>query len=621
VCGIFGYVGPRPVVPVLLDGLRRLEYRGYDSAGVAVQAPGGLVVAKRRGRVAALAEALGEAPGPQGLGAGIGHTRWATHGSPSDANAHPHADEAGRIALVHNGIVENHAALRAELAARGHTLASETDSEAVVHLVEEALHRLQAAAGDGQAVAPFLRAAVQQAVQRLRGSFALAVLAPDAPVVVGVRHEAPLVVGLGEGEAFLASDVTALLPYTRDVLVLEDGEIAELTPEGATLYGFDGRRRPHRPPERVAWDADAAERGGYAHFMLKEIHEQPRAARDTLRGRLGSRGPELPELAPWEGGTPERVVLLGCGTAHHAGLVARAWLERWARLPAEAALGSEFRYQEPLLAAGTWAVAVSQSGETADTLAAARHARSLGAPTLAVVNVVGSTLAREADAALYTRAGPEIAVASTKAYTSQLLVLALLALWAAARRGAPPEALAARQEALAVVPDLLAGALALEPAAEALGVRLAAHEHVFYLGRGLDWAAAVEGQLKLKEVSYVHAEACPAGELKHGTLALVAPGTPVVALATQPHLAAKTAANLAEVRARGGWVAALATPTTRDAVAPHADEVLVLPEAPDPDLAPVVAAVPLQLVAYHAARARGLDVDRPRNLAKSVTVE
>jgi glucosamine--fructose-6-phosphate aminotransferase (isomerizing) len=626
VCGIVGYVGGRRALPVLLDGLRRLEYRGYDSAGVALQGDDAVVVCKRAGRVEALAAMLADGAGGGACGAraGIGHTRWATHGGPSDENAHPHADEGLRVAVVHNGIIENHAALRAALQARGHAFRSDTDSEVVAHLIDEAL----GAAADRSPAAPrtALREAVAAAVRQLQGSFALVALARDDPeALVGVRQATPLVIGLGDGEHYLASDVTALLPYTRRMLVLQDGEIAEVRPQGVSLFDFAGRPLPPRVPERIAWDVAQAERGGYAHFMRKEIDEQPEALAAALRGRLTPEGPALEELEAVAAGqalaSAERVVLLGCGTAFHAGLVGRSLLERWALLPAEVEVASEFRDRPPLLGPGTVAVAVSQSGETADTLAALREARARGAATLAVVNVVGSSIARAADAVLYTRAGPEIAVASTKAYTTQIALLSLLAQWTALRRraagqdAAPPPALA-----LESLPQLVRQALGLEARVQALAVRLAAHSHCFFIGRGLDWAAAVEGQLKLKEVSYLHAEAYPAGELKHGALALVEAGTPVVALLTQPRLAQKTASNVAEVRARGGWVLAVTTPSLSSAVEDLAAEVLQLPETP-PELAPAVAAIPLQLLAYHAAVARGCDVDRPRNLAKSVTVE
>ena len=614
-CGIVGYVGERPALPILLDGLRRLEYRGYDSAGVALQVANGQVrLEKRVGRVATLAAALSGADDHVAEArAGIGHTRWATHGRPSDRNAHPHSDERLDVAVVHNGIVENYRELRAELQERGHRLASDTDSEVIAHLVEERL----AAGAD-------LLAAVCAAVGALRGSFALVVLSARFPdFLVGVRHQTPLVVGHDPEGAYLASDIAALLPHTREVTVLEDGEIVAVTPSGLQLYDFDGAPRPGRPPRRISWDAGAAERGGYAHFMRKEMHEQPQALAESLRGRIGADGPRLeldgPAVDALRGAG--RALLLACGTAYHAGLVGRSLLEAWAKLPSFADLGSEFRYRDPLVFANDVAIAVSQSGETADTLAALAQARERGAYSIAVANVVDSTIARAAQAALYTCAGPEIAVASTKAYTTQIAVLSLLALQAAALRDSLPRAEVAEWAArIGNLPEWAGEALALEPRIQEVANWLAGREHCFFIGRGLDWALALEGQLKLKEVSYLHAEAYAAGELKHGTLALVAEGTPVLALFTQPHLAEKMASNVAEVRARGGHVIALAVPELAALAAPLAEELVQLPAVPAP-LAPAVAAIPLQLLAYHTAVARGTDVDKPRNLAKSVTVE
>jgi glucosamine--fructose-6-phosphate aminotransferase (isomerizing) len=614
-CGIVGYVGADSALPILLDGLRRLEYRGYDSAGVALQvADGGVRLEKRAGRVAALAEALASPDRHlEAARTGIGHTRWATHGRPSDRNAHPHGDERLEVAVVHNGIIENHAQLRAALAARGHHLLSDTDSEVVAHLIEEQMRP------DGDLVR-----AVQRAVGDLRGSFALVVLSRHAPdLLVGVRHQTPLVVARGGDGAFLASDISAILPHTREVTVLEDGEIAAVTPDAIRLFDFAGAALPARPPRRIAWDAAAAERGGYAHFMLKEIHEQPDALAASLRGRIGAEAPrlELDAAATRALREARRALLLGCGTAYHAGLVGRALLETWARVPSEADLGSEFRYREPIIDPQTLAIAVSQSGETADTLAALQQARTQGAFGLAVANVVDSSIARAADGALYTCAGPEIAVASTKAYTTQIAVLSLVALQAAALRGAlPAPELAAWTEQVGNLPQWAEEVLATEPQVRQIAEWLAGRQHCFFIGRGLDWAVAMEGQLKLKEVSYLHAEAYAAGELKHGTLALVTDGTPVMALFTQPHLAEKMASNVAEVRARGGHVIGLAVPELAALAAPLCEQVVALPAVPAP-LAPAVAAIPLQLLAYHTAVARGTDVDKPRNLAKSVTVE
>ncbi len=660
-CGIVGYVGERQAVSVLLDGLKRLEYRGYDSAGLALGGLGGrLSVEKRAGRVENLAEAVARADGRWAAArCGIGHTRWATHGSPNDANAHPHADEAGRIALVHNGIIENHGELRRELQARGHAFRSETDSEVLVHLLEEALADAPAVrsggcapggppAGPGQGedttagprtgearavpaegaedrgpgAGDRLRRALAAVLPRLRGSFALAVLWEGEPdVLVGVRQQTPLIVGVAAREHFLASDVAALLPYTHDVVVLEDGEVVELRPGSARLFAFDGAPLPGRPPQTIAWDAAAAERGGYAHFMRKEIDEQPAALGQTLAGRLGPAGPHLAELDDLDLAEARAVTLVACGSAHHAALVGAALLEAWARVPAVADVASEFRYRDPLVSPGDLAIAVSQSGETADTLAALREARARGALGVALVNVVGSAIAREADAAVYTLAGPEISVCSTKAYTTQIELLSVLALQVAAARRALPEAEVARWAAeIARLPGWAAEALGLEPEIRGIAEWLAGCDHCFFLGRGLDRAVAMEGQLKLKEISYLHAEAYAAGELKHGTLALITEGTSVVAIFTQPALGAKTASNVAEVRARGAQVVGLATAGLREVAAPVCQRLLLLPEVPAP-LAPAVAAIPLQLLAYHTAVARGTDVDKPRNLAKSVTVE
>lgn len=609
-CGIIGYVGDTPALPILLDGLRRLEYRGYDSAGLAISGSDKLLLEKRAGRVAVLARATVDATPALAQGhAGIAHTRWATHGAPCDINAHPHTDERSQVAVVHNGIIENHHALRRELEASGHRLQSETDSEVVAHLIESALPRF------GGTSEKRLRQAVSDAVGRLRGSFALAVLWHKAPgILIGVRHRAPLVVGVTATAHFVASDVAALLPYTHEIIVLGDGELAVLHAGAAQLYSFEGISLAPRPTERVPWDIAAAERGGYEHFMLKEIHEQPQALEQTLSGRaFPAHLREVP--------LGQRAWLLGCGTAYHAALVGRHLLESWARIPAEADLGSEFRYRDPLVAPGDVAIAVSQSGETADTLAALEQARQGGAHTLAVTNVMGSTLGRQADQAIYTWAGPEIAVCSTKAYTTQVAVLALLALEAAVERGAmAPDAALAWSKAILRLPSWATEALGLEEETRRIAGWLADRAHAFFIGRGLDAAIALEGQLKLKEVSYIPAEGYAAGELKHGALALVDEGTAVIALFTQPHLAEKMAGNVAEVRARGGRVVALATRGLASFAEPLADELLVLPDVPGA-LAPAVAVIPLQLLAYYTAIARGTDVDKPRNLAKSVTVE
>ncbi len=608
-CGIIGYIGDRQALPVLLDGLRRLEYRGYDSAGVAVINDGHVEVRKAAGKLCRLAEIVETAP-LSGL-VGIGHTRWATHGHPSDENAHPHADCRGRVVVIHNGIIENFLALKEDLRARGHIFRSDTDTEVCAHLIEEAYR------GD-------LADAVQTAVAQARGAYALVVLSADEPdKIVAVRRISPLIVGLGRGETLLASDIPALLPYTRDVLVIEDGEIAVITREGTSVSRIGGGRI-NRAPMRVTWEASAAEKNGYAHFMLKEIHEQPRALQETMMGRLPSDSEIALDgvgLTPRDAQGLEKVWLVACGTAFHAGLVGRTLLERLARLPAEADVGSEFRYRDPLVTDRALCVAISQSGETADTLAAAREARLRGARILAVVNVVGSTLAREADDVLYTRAGPEIAVCSTKAYLAQLAALSMLALRLGQARGRLSDArVAGLIQGLRSLPVHTQAVLGMEPEIVTLAERLHNVDDVFFIGRGLDYPVAMEGSLKFKEISYVHSEALAGGELKHGTLALVMPGVVVVALATQPDLLEKTVSNIQQVRARGADVIGVGTAETAASLGPHVDTLLTVP-AIDPLLVPVLAVVPLQLFAYHVARLRGNDVDQPRNLAKSVTVE
>lgn len=608
-CGIVGYIGRREALPVLMDGLQRLEYRGYDSAGVALVAGGRTWVEKRKGRLSDLQTVLGNLP--SGCRVGIGHTRWATHGRPSDRNAHPHTDTSGRFAVVHNGIIENYAELRAELERQGCVFRSETDTEVIPHLI--------ASCYDGDLVR-----AVRRAVPRLRGAYAIAVVCQQEPdKIVAVRAASPLVIGLGEGEFLLASDIPALLPYTRQVIVMEEGWLAELTPEGVTLTTVAGE--PVQPQVmRVDWEPGQAERGGYAHFMLKEIHEQPRALRDTLTGRLDAATGlvTLSEvgLSAAEVRALRKVAMVACGTAAHAGLVGRYLIERLAGIPVEWDLASEYRYREPLVDEHTLFVAVSQSGETADTLAALREARSRGARVLAVTNVVGSTVAREADWVLYTWAGPEIAVASTKAYSTQVVALTLLAIWLGQQNGRidPAEA-SALVSGLQHLPDQAGQALSLEAAVKEAAEALAGHDDVFFIGRNLDYAVALEAQLKLKEISYIHAEAYAAGELKHGPLALITDGVPVVALNTQPDLAEKTISNIQETRARGAFVLGLAQEGDEE-TARHCDRIFYLPRT-HRLLTPALAVIPMQLLAYYAATARGTDVDKPRNLAKSVTVE
>ncbi len=608
-CGIVGYVGGRACLPVLLDGLRRLEYRGYDSAGVAVFHDGKLALARAEGKLDRLQARLGDAGLPAGT-MGIGHTRWATHGIPSEANAHPHLDCSGTLAVAHNGIIENYLSLKEELLARGHRFRSETDTEVVPHLLEEEY--------DGSLVT-----AVHRVAGRLRGSFALAVASVREPdVIVGARQGSPLVVGLGEGENYLASDIPAILNLTRNTFILDDGEVVVLTREEVRIHDRD-RRPIAKTMFTVPWDPQHAERGGYPHFMLKEIHEQPRALADTLAGRIGPDGTlnldELP-IDREAAHSLNRVFMTACGTACNAGLVGRYLLERWARLPVEIDVASEFRYRDPVMRPGDLAILVSQSGETADTLEALREWRRRGAKTLAITNVMGSSISREAEAVIYTRAGPEIAVASTKAYVTQLLVLTLLALKLGELRGClTKRELAGYLDGLTTLPRLAGEVLeAAAPLAE-IARSWQQWDDVFFIGRGLDHAVALEGQLKLKELSYIHAEAYPAGELKHGTLALIVPGIPVVALATQHGLQEKMASNIAEVKARGALVIGI-VPAGEEEFARHFDELITIPRV-DSLLMPILSVLPLQLLAYHAAVTRGCDVDKPRNLAKSVTVE
>ncbi|GEJ56279.1 glutamine--fructose-6-phosphate transaminase (isomerizing) [Anaeromyxobacter diazotrophicus] len=615
-CGIVGYIGGREAAPFLVEGLRRLEYRGYDSAGAAFLVGGRVVINKATGRVSALAGALLGAG--HGARTGIGHTRWATHGRPSDRNAHPHPDCQGRIAVVHNGIVENYRELKEELAAAGHRFASETDTEVLAHLVESQRN------GDG------LAQAVRRALRRVEGTFALAVLSADDPeVLIAARHGSPLIVGEGEGERLLASDIPALLPFTRDQLVLDDGEVAILTRDGVEVSRLLDGARTVRHAARVEWDLATAEKGGEPHFMRKEILEQPRALRDTLCGRVGLDGlPRLEELAlgAGEARALEHVELIACGTSWHAGLVATRHLAELARLRASAEVASEYRYRPalPLGAEGggkALVVAVSQSGETADTLAAMRAAAAGGARPVAVVNVVGSSIAREAEGVLYTRAGPEISVASTKAFSTQVATLFLLAAHLGRLRGTLSES-GAREllAALGRVPDQLEAMLPEVAAqARALAPRLLDKRGALYLGRGYGFPLALEGALKLKEITYLHADGYPAGEMKHGPIALVGPQTLVVVVAPQDRLHAKTLSNLEEVKARDGFVVAIGTEGDRE-LARLADAVFWLPPAPEP-LNPLLAAAPLQLLAYELSVALGRDVDQPRNLAKSVTVE
>ena len=605
-CGIVGYVGKRSAQDVLLDGLEKLEYRGYDSAGVALALDGGIRVVKSKGRLTQLRQKLAAQALAQSF-CGIGHTRWATHGEPSDVNSHPHSTP--RVSIVHNGIIENYGILKERLIAKGYTFESETDTEVLVKLIDSCY------TGDP------LRA-LQEALAKVRGSYALAVLFRDRPdTIFAVKRESPLIVGWGEGENFVASDIPALLKYTRRYSVLEEGDMAVCTAEGIRFYN-EFAEPVQRPVLTADWDMEAAEKGGYPHFMLKEINEQPTAITATVSPRVEDGMPDLRILQLTDEvlrgiGT---VHLVGCGTAMHAGMVGKAAIETLARVPAEVDIASEFRYRDPILNPNDLVIIISQSGETSDTLAALKLAKSRGVPVLAIVNVVGSSIARAADYVLYTYAGPEIAVASTKAYMVQLCVLYLFALRLAYARGRLSEAETRRYTAqLLRAPEIIKARLADCDQIKYLASRYMNTQSCFFIGRGFDYSLSLEGSLKLKEISYVHSDAYAAGELKHGTISLITDGVPVIALATQKQVYEKTISNAKETRSRGARVLLF---TTKDAVVPEgvADAVIRLDEYED-ILMPLQLIVPLQLFAYYMAVLRGCDVDKPRNLAKSVTVE
>jgi glutamine---fructose-6-phosphate transaminase (isomerizing) len=612
VCGIVGYVGPRDCVPVIVQGLKRLEYRGYDSAGVAVVQGGELVRRRSVGKLVNLEESLRREPLAGSYG--VGHTRWATHGRPSEENAHPHADCGGRLVVVHNGIIENHVVQKARLTAAGHRFVTQTDTEIVAHLVESTY--------EGS-----LSAAVRRALPELQGIYALLFLHRDEPqTLVAARQGPPMVIGVGEGEFFVASDIPALLAYTRDFIFLEDGDVAVIKPGSLQVTDAAGTAVT-RKPQRIAWDPVQVEKGGHRHFMLKEIYEQPRAIRDTLAGRtLVEEGSvqlgELGDAANAFAGA-RRILLLACGTSWHAALVGKFLFEQLAGIPAEVDYGSEFRYRQPLVEPGTVALAISQSGETADTLAAFREAKRLGATPIGITNVQGSMLSRESAGTLLTHAGPEIGVASTKAFTSQLAALSLLAIHLGRVRGRL-SAEAGRQylEGLARLPQQMELALRLEPQIEELTRSLTRARDFLYLGRGVNYPIALEGALKLKELSYVHAEGYPAGEMKHGPIALIDEDLPVVALCPQGRVYEKMLSNVQEVKARGGRVLAVASAGDHE-IAKILDERDALLEVPacDEILSPLLFILPLQLLSYHVAVRAGCDVDQPRNLAKSVTVE
>jgi glucosamine--fructose-6-phosphate aminotransferase (isomerizing) len=608
-CGIVGYVGAREASDVLVGALKRLEYRGYDSAGVAALDGGGIEVRRCVGKLANLDRLLAEKPLRGSIG--IGHTRWATHGKPSDENAHPH--RAGHVVLIHNGIIENYLELRAGLVERGRRLSSETDTEVIAHLIDEEL-----TPGLG------LLEATRRAVRQLVGSFSIVVMSELEPDrLVAAKTATPIVVGSGDHESLIASDIPAILQYTRDVIFLEDGEIADVTRDRVVLSDFDGNPRV-RAPRHVSWDPVTAQKGGYKHFLLKEIHEQPQALIDTLRGRirLESGDVELAEIAQVEERLEriQRVTLAACGTAWHATLIGKFFLNELARLPTEVDYASEFRYRRPVLDERDLVIVISQSGETADTLGALEEAKRAGAATLAVCNVVDSSIARRAGGVLYTHAGPEISVASTKAFTTQLAALFLLAVRFGRRLGRLDDAAAhGLLTALRNVPQLMEQALGLESRVAFVGRKHAQARDFLYLGRGVNHPVALEGALKLKELSYIHAEGYPAGEMKHGPIALITDAMPVVVIAPHDDVYAKTLSNLKEVESRGGKIIAVTDQPSGD-LAAIAEDMIVVPATP-PLLSPFLLSIPLQLLAYYVAVERGSDVDQPRNLAKSVTVE
>ena len=609
-CGIVGYVGHRDCLPVLIEGIKRLEYRGYDSSGVAVQTPEGLQVVKAAGKIRQL-EALLAKGSPHGT-YGISHTRWATHGEPNDVNAHPHIDEQGTVALVHNGIIENYQTLKSALESEGHVFRSQTDTEVLAHLVEKYLRRGYK-----------LERAVGAALRDVKGTYGIAVMCASEPgVIVGARHGSPMVVGIADGEYYLASDVAAIVEHTRQVIYLDDGEMAVLSPDGFHTATID-HERVEKEVHDVDWDLSQIEKGGYEHFMLKEIMEQPDAVRNAMRGRLN-----LEEGLARLGGlnmTAEqlreirRIIILGCGTSWHAGLIGEYMLEEFARIPVEVEYASEFRYRNPIVDEGTLVLVISQSGETIDTLAAMREARRKGAKALGIVNVVGSTIARESNGGVYIHAGPEIGVASTKAFTSQVTVLALLTLALGRNRGLSRDYGIEIAREMHALPEKIERVLATDDAVHRIAELYKDSNNFIYLGRGFQFPVALEGALKLKEISYIHAEGYPAAEMKHGPIALIDESMPVVFICTRDSAYDKVVSNMQEVRARKGRIVVVATEGDTE-VQRHADHVLYVP-ATIPMLQPILSVIPLQLLSYHVAVARGCDVDQPRNLAKSVTVE
>jgi glucosamine--fructose-6-phosphate aminotransferase (isomerizing) len=623
-CGIVGYVGKKQVVPLILDGLRRLEYRGYDSAGIAVGGNGdGLQIRRAEGKLRNLENVIRLRPMHGTYG--IGHTRWATHGCPTEENAHPHRDCTGRIVVVHNGIIENYLSLKKSLIAAGHRFQTETDTEVLSHLIEKHLYHQR----NGHQ--PRLEEAVRRTIQEIRGVFAMAAISADEPEkIVAARNGPPAVIGLGDHEFFIASDLPAILNHTRNLFFLHDGDLAVITPEHVLVTDFENRPVV-RPVQRVTWDPIMAEKGGFRHFMLKEIHEQPRAVRDTSLGRIsaetGQTVLEQMNIREEEFSSVRKVNIAACGTSWHAGLAGKFMIERLARVPVEVDYASEYRYRDPIISAGDLAVLITQSGETADTIAAQRESKQKGAKTLAICNVVGAMIAREAAGTIYTHAGPEIGVASTKAFTAQLTALFVFAVHLGRLRGTISQDCAKQLLAeLTTIPNKLESVLSADEEYEALARRYYRAQDFLFLGRGIHYPIALEGALKLKEISYIHAEGYPAGEMKHGPNALIDDQLPVVILATRDSRDAdsvqryeKTVSNLKEVKARSGKVIAVATEGDEE-IRESADHVLYVPEAPEL-LSPLLEIVPLQLLAYHIAVLRGCDVDQPRNLAKSVTVE
>lgn len=609
-CGIIGYTGKQSAVPILLDGLERLEYRGYDSAGVALVSKDGIRVQKSKGRLQVLRDQLDAMPALPGT-TGIGHTRWATHGEPSDVNAHPHVSQDGSVAVVHNGIIENYVEIKDFLTRQGVVFQSNTDTEVVAHLLGHYLKDHD------------LMGALYAVLHRIKGAYALGILSKDHPdQIIAARKDAPLLIGFGEGANYIASDVTALLAHTRSVAYMEDGEVAVLSPEGVQVYDRD-RCPIEKTRHTVEWDVSAAEKGGWPHFMLKEIMEQPEALRRTVSPRLQEGRIVFEELA----GQPElldgvsRIFIVACGSAYHVGMLGKYTLEELLGIPVEACIASEFRYSKPLVNASTLVIVISQSGETLDSMAALREAKKRGARTLSIVNVIGSSIARESDVVLYTWAGPEIAVATTKAYSTQVVLLTMLGLYWAERLGTVSSGeYKAIIDALAALPEQMNAILTNVDDYQQAASRCFNHSSVFFIGRNMDYALGLEGSLKLKEISYIHSESYAAGELKHGTISLVEPGTLVVALATYAPLFEKTRSNIIEVQSRGADVVALVTEDMRNALGDSSGELFVIPRT-HPLLQPNLGVIPLQLFAYYIALHRGCDIDKPRNLAKSVTVE